>query len=51
MPEEKLRKLTGKRETRGMRRDWYTGVEGPMTVVPGASTLSGGDSTPHRHPD
>jgi FtsP/CotA-like multicopper oxidase with cupredoxin domain len=33
MPEEKLRKLTGKRETRGMRRDWYTGVEGLMTVV------------------
>lgn len=33
MPEEKLRKLTGKRETRGMRRDWFTGVEGLMTVV------------------
>ena len=32
MPEEKLRKLN-KRETRGMRRDWYTGVEGLMTVV------------------
>jgi FtsP/CotA-like multicopper oxidase with cupredoxin domain len=29
----KLRKLNGKRETRGMRRDWYTGVEGLMTVV------------------
>ena len=49
MPEEKLRKLTGERETRGMRRDWYTGVEGLMTVVPGASTPGGGDSTPHRH--
>lgn len=33
MPEGKLRKLTGKRETRGMRRDWFTGVEGLMTVV------------------
>ena len=33
MPESKLRKITGKRETRGMRRDWYTGVEGLMTVV------------------
>ena len=33
MPPEKLRKLTGKRETQGMRRDWYTGVEGLMTVV------------------
>jgi hypothetical protein len=33
MPEAKLKKLTGKRETRGMRRDWYTGVEGLMTVV------------------
>jgi hypothetical protein len=32
MSEEKLRKLN-KRETRGMRRDWYTGVEGLMTVV------------------
>jgi manganese oxidase len=32
MTEEKLRKLS-KRETRGMRRDWYTGVEGLMTVV------------------
>ena len=32
MPEAKLRKLN-KRETRGMRRDWYTGVEGLMTVV------------------
>jgi hypothetical protein len=31
--DEKLRKLIGKRETRGMRRDWYTGVEGLMTVV------------------
>ena len=30
---EKIRKLTSKRETRGMRRDWYTGVEGLMTVV------------------
>ena len=28
-----LKKLTGKRETQGMRRDWYTGVEGLMTVV------------------
>ena len=33
MSESKLKKLTGKRETRGMRRDWYTGVEGLMTVV------------------
>jgi len=33
MPAEKVRKLTDKRETRGMRRDWYTGVEGLMTVV------------------
>ena len=33
MPAERLRKLTGKRETRGMRRDWYTGVQGLMTVV------------------
>ncbi len=32
MSEQKLRKLN-KRETRGMRRDWYTGVEGLMTVV------------------
>jgi FtsP/CotA-like multicopper oxidase with cupredoxin domain len=29
---EQLRKLH-KRETRGMRRDWYTGVEGLYTVV------------------
>lgn len=33
MPAEKLRKITGKREARGMRRDWFTGVEGLMTVV------------------
>jgi manganese oxidase len=33
MSGETLRKLTGKRETRGMRRDWYTGVAGLMTVV------------------
>jgi hypothetical protein len=32
MSEEQIRKLN-KRETRGMRRDWYTGVEGLMTVV------------------
>jgi manganese oxidase len=32
MPAEKLAKIN-KRETRGMRRDWYTGVEGLMTVV------------------
>ena len=30
---DKIRKLTSKRETRGMRRDWYTGVEGLMTVL------------------
>lgn len=30
--ESQLRKLN-KRETRGMRRDWFTGVEGLMTVV------------------
>jgi hypothetical protein len=29
---EQIRKLN-KRETRGMRRDWYTGVEGLFTVV------------------
>ncbi|MDX2059719.1 MAG: copper oxidase [Gemmatimonadales bacterium] len=33
MSEGKLQKLTGKREARGLRRDWYTGVEGLMTVV------------------
>jgi manganese oxidase len=33
MPAERLRKLTGKRETRGMRRDWYTGLQGLMTAV------------------
>ena len=33
LPPEKIRKLTSKREIRGMRRDWYTGVEGLMTVV------------------
>jgi manganese oxidase len=33
MSNETLGKLTGKRETRGMRRDWYTGVAGLMTVV------------------
>jgi len=33
LSDAKLKKLTGKRETRGMRRDWYTGVEGLMTVV------------------
>ena len=32
-PEEEIRKLNGKREVRGMRRDWYSGVEGLMTVV------------------
>ena len=26
-------KLTAKRETRGMRRDWYTGLQGLMTAV------------------
>jgi manganese oxidase len=30
--EEQIRKLN-KRETRGMRADWYTGVEGLFTVV------------------
>ena len=30
--EAELKKLN-KRETRGMRRDWFTGVEGLMTVV------------------
>ena len=33
MPAERLRKLTAKRETRGMRRDWYTGLQGLMTAV------------------
>ena len=33
LPAEQLAKLTGKRETRGMRGDWYTGVQGLMTVV------------------
>jgi hypothetical protein len=33
MPAERLRKLTSKRETRGMRRDWYTGLQGLMTAV------------------
>jgi hypothetical protein len=28
-----IAKITGKRETRGMRRDWYTGLQGLMTVV------------------
>jgi manganese oxidase len=32
LPPERLAKLN-KRETRGMRRDWYTGLEGLMTVV------------------
>ena len=32
MSEAQIRKLN-KRETRGMRRDWHTGVEGLMTVV------------------
>jgi hypothetical protein len=32
MTEAQLRKLN-KGETRGMRRDWYAGVEGLMTVV------------------
>jgi FtsP/CotA-like multicopper oxidase with cupredoxin domain len=32
LSEATLRKLN-KRETRGMRRDWYTGTEGLMTVV------------------
>jgi hypothetical protein len=32
MSEEQLRKLN-RRETRGMRRDWFTGVEGLSTVV------------------
>jgi len=30
--EAKLKKLN-KRETRGMRHDWYTGLEGLMTTV------------------
>ena len=30
--EAKLKKLN-KRETRGMRHDWYTGLEGLMTAV------------------
>ena len=33
MTDEQLRKLTAKRETRGMRSDWYTGLQGLMTVV------------------
>ena len=33
LSDAKLKKLTGKRETQGMRRDWYTGIEGLMTVV------------------
>jgi hypothetical protein len=33
MTDEELGKLTAKRETRGMRRDWYTGLQGLMTVV------------------
>jgi manganese oxidase len=32
LSDDKLRKLN-KRETRGMRRDWYTGTQGLMTIV------------------
>jgi len=32
LPAETLKKLT-KKETRGMRSDWHTGVQGLMTVV------------------
>ena len=56
-PEDELRKLN-KPETRGMRRDWYRGVEGLMTVirvlppdlyekvVSGEGHVSPGDSVP-----
>jgi hypothetical protein len=33
LPEAALKKITGKRETRGMRADWYTGLQGLMSVV------------------
>lgn len=33
LSEAALKKITGKRETHGMRCDWYTGLQGLMTVV------------------
>jgi FtsP/CotA-like multicopper oxidase with cupredoxin domain len=33
LPEAMLKKITGKRETRGMRQDWHTGLQGLMSVV------------------
>jgi len=33
LPEATLKKITSKRETRGMRRDWYTGMQGLMSVL------------------
>ncbi len=62
LPDAALKKITGKRETRGMRSDWYTGLQGLMSVVrvlppdlyeavmSGDADLAPGSSTPATAP-
>jgi hypothetical protein len=62
LPDAALKRITGKRETRGMRHDWYTGLQGLMTVVrvlpaelfeavmSGASDVPAGTSVPGSGP-